>query len=257
MALNTLISSGMGLSDMLEIRMKKSAFEKTPHRFLPQGALDRSISEVTIVNAMGLTQPTPVDHELVHFILTRAKRLFATATYIELKPRLLYKAMSLFCKNGFDDERLPIEEVTGEQYVKDEVNGVEHLLAKLEGPVQNEADRVWTFRKIFSFQQEQGRFLAPVLSTDEPNHDFWDLTLPFITKHASYAEGSFGVVNKYEIHGDHIQDRRAQVSKHSQYWIKAYFLILVERLNFQNICCQGDQGRQRKRSPKGGPSLGV
>ena len=138
--------SDMRLSDVLRLSMKKSAFDKTPYIFLPQGALDSIITEATILIAMGVTKPTPEDCELAAYILTKAKRLFGTAAYVELRPKTLYKAMVLLRNTNFTDERLPLEEMTEENLLRDVMNGRKHPLVNLEGHVKSCAERIWTFR---------------------------------------------------------------------------------------------------------------
>lgn len=203
----------MELSYVLMYNMTNSKFDKTPLDFLPQGALDRIITKSAILGAIRATQPEEADTKLINFILTKAKRIFATAVFIELSPRALRRAMFLFQKEGFDDTHLPIEKWSGEEMMKKQMTGVHHPFVVMERPVEDGDEKVWTLRKIFDFQDHQGKFLAPVLSTTEPNHDLWDLTMPFVTKYASYAEGSFGVVSKYEIHDDHIKDPTRPVWK--------------------------------------------
>lgn len=206
-----MLTSGMRLSDVLHLSMKKSAFYKTPYTFLPQGALDSIITRATILIAMGITQPTPEDCELAAYILTNARRVFATAAYIELRPKTLYRAMVLFRNTNFTDERLPLEEMGGENLLRDVMSGRKHPLVNLERHVKYEADRIWTFRRVHAFVEEQFKFLAPIIFTGKPDHDFGNLILPFVKKHATQAEGSFGVISKYEIHRDHFEIPAGQV----------------------------------------------
>ncbi|KAL1593742.1 hypothetical protein SLS60_010474 [Paraconiothyrium brasiliense] len=205
MTLKSIFTSGMRLSDVLRLSMEKSAFDKTPYTFLPKGALDSIVNKATILIAMGITKPTPEDYDLVAYILMKAKKLFATAAYIGLRPNTLYRAMVLFRNNNFSDERLPLEEMSAAKFVKDVMSGHKHPLAKLEGHVKYEADRIWTFRRVHAFLEEQFRFLAPILSTGQSDQNFGNLILPFVKKHAAQAEGAFGVIDKYEIHSDHVE----------------------------------------------------
>jgi hypothetical protein len=211
MTLESMFTSGMRLSDILRLSMKKSEFDKTPYTFLPQGTLDTLITKATILHAMGVVPPTSEDDELAIYILTKAKRAFATAAYIELQPRTLYNAMVLFRDTGFTDERLPLEKLSGDILVKNELSWQQHPLVNLEEAERSEAKKIWTFGRVHNFLEDQFKFLAPVISTARPDQDFGHLILPFVKKHAAQAEGSFGEVTKYEIHSDHIQFLPRQV----------------------------------------------
>lgn len=208
MTSKSLSAPDMRLSDELRLHMTRSAFDKTPKDFLPEGALESIVTRTTVCAAMGLTEPTREDSELVDYILTKARKVFATAAYIGLGPKALYKAMVLFRWNEFEDGMLPLEDITREQLLSEV-----HPLFKVEGPVPNGAKRIWNFRRSHDFVQQQWKFLAPIISTAESFHDFQARTLPFVKKHATRAEGAFGVISKYEIHSDHIQHPAKQVSK--------------------------------------------
>jgi hypothetical protein len=205
MTLKSMFTSKTRLSDALRLGMKKSAFEKTPYTFLPQSALDSIIIEDTILMALGITKPTPEDCKLVAYILTKAKRLFATAAYVGLPSDTLYCAMVLFRNANFSDERLPLEEMGGEDFLKNKMNGLKHPLVKLEGHLKPNAERIWTFSRIHDFLKAQFSFLTPIFSAGKIDYDFGpSLILPFL-KHTAQGEGSFGVVSRIEIHADHIK----------------------------------------------------
>lgn len=193
---------GEPLLDVLTGNTIKSAFEKTPHEFIPHGTIDREVTRASILEAMDVDEPSKEDEMLVTFILESAKKVFAIAVYIELKS--LYKAISLFEKSGFVDTKLPIRANTN-PYPKS-AKGPQHPFAAMEEPVKRDKDRIWTSGKLKMFQEYQWRFLAPVFSITESNHDLGENIVPFISKQLSFGEGSFGVVSKYEIHKDHIQD---------------------------------------------------
>lgn len=178
------------LSDALRLSMKKSAFEKTPYTFLPQGALDLIITKARIIIALGITKPAPKDYKLVAYILKKAKRLFATAAYIGLPPDTLYCAMVLFRNTNFSDERLPLEDMSGEKFLKNTMSGSEHPLFMLEGRVKYKAERIWTFSRVHDFLKAQYSFLAPIISAGRIDYYFDPgLILPFV-EHAAQGEGS-------------------------------------------------------------------
>ncbi|KAL1602449.1 hypothetical protein SLS60_005865 [Paraconiothyrium brasiliense] len=185
------------------------------------------------MRAMSIIAPSPDDEQLLNYILEGAKAIFATAVYIKLKPGTLREAMILFrlSRSRFRDSALPIKETSGEDLEKEAdecferlvkgltdkefkekkeelsrkaITGVQHILRSIEGLVHNEEDRIWTDGRIIEFQENQKHFCAPIFQGTEVNHDLFNVTVPFIEKYVTRAEGSFGVVSKYRIHHDHI-----------------------------------------------------
>ncbi|KAI9656046.1 MAG: hypothetical protein M1821_005107 [Bathelium mastoideum] len=195
-------SNVLPFPDTLAFAMERSKFDKTPHYFLPQGAFDANISRVSIMEEMGITQS---DNALVDFVDTKARKVFVITASIEPKKKLRQKAMLWFFKSNLHDEKLPINKWSGEKFRVNKEKNIPHSFASIEGKVEDEDGKFWTMSKIYDFQEMQFRFLAPVLSTDRPNHNLWDHTLPFIAKKATYAEGSFGMVSAYTIHSSHVE----------------------------------------------------
>jgi hypothetical protein len=62
------------------------------------------------------------------------------------------------------------------------------------------------------FCDEQWKFLAPVFSTTQYNHNLEEAhIIPFVRKSQSSGEGSFGVVSQYVVHKRHIDPVSAQL----------------------------------------------
>ncbi|KAH6629798.1 hypothetical protein C7974DRAFT_472500 [Boeremia exigua] len=91
----------------------------------------------------------------------------------------------------------------------------------MQGTNTRRRDSIWDKSFIYDFQEKQWEFLVPTISTEEMNNCYGNnVIMPFIAQHASFAEGSFGVVSKYEIHEDHIvvtdaSHHRVKLDKHS------------------------------------------
>lgn len=202
------------LWEILRECLVPSKFDKTHHQFVPEGSLDRVITKDSILAAMDVEQPTGEDDLLVEFILKRAKKVFAISVFIELEGSTLRRAMLLFKDTEFNDTKLPIEDTRNSSPPANLSNSHsastsgagQNILASLEVSV-NGGNRIWRKPKIYNFCEHQWKFLAPVFSTAEYNHDLPALSiLPFISKHANFDKGSFGQVSKYEIHPNHIKD---------------------------------------------------
>ena len=204
-------SESLRLSDRLRLHMKRSAFDKTPYEFLPQDTLDSIITEAIVRHAMAFTESTPEASALIAYILVEAKRVFATAVYIGLEPDTLYNTMVLFRNTKFSDNRLPLEVMRQEQLMKCFVSGRGHPLSELEARIQDDAKRIWTPLRVHDFSKKQFKFLAPVVRLGKRDHNFGNLILPFVRKHAAQNEGSFGMVSYYEIHSDHFEVPQEQV----------------------------------------------
>lgn len=207
----TAFSESLRLSDRLRLHMKKSAFVKTPYEFLPQNILDSIITEATVRHAMAFTKSTPDARELIAYILVEAKRVFATAVYIGLEPDTLYETMVLFKNTSFSDKRLPLEVMREEQLTRYVIGGRLHPLLELEGRDQDDAKRIWTPLRVHDFSKKQFKFLAPIIRLGKRDHNFGNLILPFVKKHAAQNEGSFGMVSQYKIHSHHFDIPSKQV----------------------------------------------
>src|SRR5689334_1321521 len=56
-----------------------SAFDKTPHRFVPEGVIENMMTEDVIRSCLEINQPSKKADEIVEFIKSRAKKTFAIA----------------------------------------------------------------------------------------------------------------------------------------------------------------------------------
>ncbi|KAH8699354.1 hypothetical protein GQ44DRAFT_832153 [Phaeosphaeriaceae sp. PMI808] len=187
------------LSGSLRAEMVQSAFDG--RQFLPRGALDHLVTQQSVRVAMDIDQPTERNTILEEYIMSNARAVFAIAVYIRL-PRLC-KALRLFLENDFGDANLPIDMWSGELIKSKSKN---HPFVAMERPSRRATNRIWTWSRIYDFQEEQWKFIAPVISTSIATYDMGERIMPFIKKHANRREGSFAVVSQYEIHRDHFED---------------------------------------------------
>jgi len=149
----------------------RSGFEKTPHRFLPEGVIDEIVTEENIL----MQFPSPDDDKLLDYIQIHAKKIFAILIYI--RPHNTRSALNWWRRKGMSDRDLPFSIQTA-----------------------------WKKHSWFiDFQEGQWTFLAPIFSTASYNHDLdKEHILPFISREADAVRGSFGVVSKYTIHNKHL-----------------------------------------------------
>lgn len=197
-----------GLQTAIRERRVESRFGNRLDRFLPQGQLNRLITRDSILDAVEIEEDEVEegDELLVKFVLQEAKKLFAIL--VTTRHPKLQEAISLFQKHNFDDTKLPIKFWTGQMF-----NDAQHPFFEMQGARKK---KVWDKSLIYDFQEKQWEFLAPVLSTEETYHCYGNhVIMPFVAQIASFAEGSFGVVSKYEIHEDHmvIKDASQQITK--------------------------------------------
>lgn len=197
------------LSLDLKTHMVTSKFAVADHPFFPDGMLDRLIPKHSILKILGIDKPTEEDDVLVNFIETRAKKLLAICACIKLQP--LLKAMVLFQKNDFDDQKLPIKPWSSKTFSRAAKEDRKHKFVAMEGSVESNAQNaVWTGRleNIYDFQEAQWKFLAPIfrIDRDKPSQDVGTHILPFISKQVISRKGAFGDVYRCEIHKDHIKD---------------------------------------------------
>lgn len=164
------------LRPLIMDKLVKSAFEKTPLRFVPEGNIQDIITEEKIKISLKIGTPcSRRDGEMIEFIKTRAKKVFAIVVY--MKPSDSMAVMKSLKKKGIDDDSLPI---TNQQDL---------------------GKRDW----VLEFFEKQWQFEAPVFSTTEYNHDLEEShILPFISKKVDSKRGSFGVVSQYVVHRNHL-----------------------------------------------------
>ncbi|OBT63537.1 hypothetical protein VE03_07019 [Pseudogymnoascus sp. 23342-1-I1] len=205
---------GDQLSDTLKRSLVESEFDKTCHEFVPNGVLNRVITPRSILTAMKITQPTGEDNELISFILTKATKLFAILSFIELKKSR--EAMLIFKDTEFDDTNLPIKDTLSNSSSGGSSGGdsnhtseaTESVLVSLERRANRGKIKIWRrHSKVYDFYRDQWKFLVPVFSTNKSNLYLQEAyIIPFVVKHSNFEEGSFGQVYKYEIHADHLID---------------------------------------------------
>lgn len=161
---------------LIQDNSPKSAFDKTPHRFIPAGVIEHKMTEDMIKGCFNIKQHSKKSDEIVEFIKSSAKKTFAIVVWI--KPNDIMAVMRSLKRRGVDDKKLPI---------------------KSKGELGAKA---WAS----DFYEEQWRFVAPIFSTDAPNHDLEEShVLPFISKSVDLGRGSFGVVTQYFIHRNHLR----------------------------------------------------
>jgi len=188
------------LYKVLSDNMIKSEFDKTRHKFMPRRFIERHLDRTTILKAMDIQKPTRKDERLVAYIIQRATKAFAITAYVGLEnDGKLRKAMLLFMDKDFDDTKLPVED-------PDETQQSGSTSARISlASLEEGKPKIWIRKRPMDFYNDQWKFLVPVLSMAIPNHDFEEaLILPFISKHAEFGQGAFGMVSKYAIHEDHI-----------------------------------------------------
>ena len=191
------------LADILMSSSVSSRFEKTPHRFIPEGKFDKIVTREAVRDAL-YSKTEVVDAVLIDYIVEDARKLFAVTvlTYFN-KPEYLIRAMCLFRDRNFSDSIFPIEDPPISKDGQFDLSA--HPFAKMGKP--------WSRTKIHIFCNQQWKLLAPVFSTVEFNHDLGMHILPFIARNEEASEGSFGFVRRYTIHPDHIQSSSTTRSK--------------------------------------------
>jgi hypothetical protein len=149
----------------------KSSFHFTPHRFIPEGVVDRLVTKEVIRASLF---SSPGQEKIVEFVVTRARKAFAIAIYARLD---VNRVMRWFKRNNIDDKDLPIKTQTDE----------------------------WKSQWRREFYDAQWTFFATVFSTSRHSHDLHEFEiLPFVSKQVDVGRGSFGVVSQYVLHRKHL-----------------------------------------------------
>jgi hypothetical protein len=161
----------------LSQKQQKSMFDRTGVQFVPEGVLGELVTEKTIKDVLGITNPKPAEDELIHFVKTRAAKVFAIAIWAKITK--VKKVMEFFKSKDLDDNDLPVTD-----------------------PDSPLCKRKWYDDLI----EHQWRFYAATFSNTKYNHDLEELCiLPFTSKAGDSGSGSFGVVSRYVIHRNHME----------------------------------------------------
>ncbi|KAI1354102.1 acyl transferase/acyl hydrolase/lysophospholipase [Xylaria sp. FL0043] len=161
-------------------------------QFLPEGRLDRLITRVSVVSAIGLPdnweQVSPEDKKLVNFVVESAKKVFAITVTAGMgkNDSELHKIMHLFQVYGFGDASLP---------VKPESWAPENPLIR---------DLRWRKVELQRFLNHQWTYLAPIFPETVWDTDLEpDCILPFTSVDSIATAGAFGSVYQVTVHPSH------------------------------------------------------
>ncbi|KAF6830454.1 protein kinase domain-containing protein [Colletotrichum musicola] len=214
------------LSDQILKAFVKSAFDNRQPDFLPDGVLDQLVKK-RVIQRKFLRRSTRLGlahiQDLLDFVLTRAKKIFAISVMSNLSGQDLQDAIRLLKEAEFSDESLPISE----EYFRSKT-GVPSIIpgsgesspAKLGSGNDNnsgdddghcvapdepvELQDLWTNPRINEFCTKQWSFLVPVFSLANHNHNLAEFSiLPFTRRYPHTDSGAFGQT-KYEIHDSHL-----------------------------------------------------
>ncbi|KAJ4377012.1 hypothetical protein N0V86_006451 [Didymella sp. IMI 355093] len=187
-----------------------SNFHDPGRDFLPHGCLNNLLTESAIATELHrfdtevkrlsdakrnkiskMECDTNSREELAVWIAQQAPRTFAIALQCEPNPVLLVAAMSFFRENGFDDESLPLVDLTpsAETFPKG-------FLSKSD---------LWTPVKLHNFREKQWKCLVPVFSSGKYTHNLEhdNYIFPFTKVNENPKIGAFGFVHKVRVHRDH------------------------------------------------------
>ncbi|KAI1275714.1 acyl transferase/acyl hydrolase/lysophospholipase [Xylaria sp. FL0933] len=161
-------------------------------QFLPEGRLDRLITRVSVVSAIGLPgnweQVSPEGKKLVNFVVESAKKVFAITVTAGLgkDDSELHKIMHVFQAYGFGDASLP---------VKPESWAPENPLVR---------DLRWRKVELQRFLNHQWTYLAPIFPETVWDTDLEpDCILPFTSVDSIATAGAFGSVYQVTVHPSH------------------------------------------------------
>lgn len=154
----------------------KSMFATPPHKFIPEGLVERLVDLEAVKRTLNIDQPSSKEQLLIDFILSRARRAFAVAVSARIKD--VKKAMKWFKNKEIDDTQLPIKTQSSD----------------------------WETGWRGYFYDEQWKFFAAVFLTTSSSHDFEEARiLPFTSMSPVSDEGAFGEVFRVVVHRDHIK----------------------------------------------------
>jgi hypothetical protein len=163
------------LRDALRDVSVRSAFDRTPHEFVPEGEVEKLIHKKSVIRGCLQSERGDKYTHLVDYIFGHARKAFAVATFAKINS---HKAMKWFMKKKLGDKDLPI--------------------------VNEKPD--WTKSWRNDFFDAQWRFFAPVFSTSIHSHDIEKAQiLPVVAMPHVAGQGAFGEVSQFLVHRAHVR----------------------------------------------------
>ncbi|USP72781.1 Mitogen-activated protein kinase kinase kinase ANP1 [Curvularia clavata] len=178
---------GDSLADRLVMSFVESNFDTMPRSFAPARSLERLITPdtVTIELRRFVSQTDDGGKTMAQFICSKAPKTFATAVYVGLVRKKLYKMMMSMQEHGITDDDLPFVP-----------NSTEH---KWE-PVR----RLWSKPIELQFSDAQWKFHVPIFVDNRQHKELLPSCILPITRTSMTQHGAFSMVYKARVHEDHL-----------------------------------------------------
>lgn len=195
-----------------------SKFDERDLRFLPEGSVNGLYVEgncKSIIKTLkkGIAGQIKTEGPLIDFIRTEARKLFIICVHINFSGEDLMKAIKLCQGNSISDASLPVgRKILGglvDQLVS--LGDDDYTLSGADfhsDETDEEEEGIWTTSRINDFYEAQWKFIAPVFSLDNVNHDLNGLSVLPFPEVVELAKGSFGKVSRCQIHEAHVVGSR-------------------------------------------------
>jgi hypothetical protein len=183
---------GEGLENQICDRFAISKFDNLDQDFLPNDCIEQLVTTDNIMRELEFNDDkfpaTDNQKEIIAWIHTDAKTVFAISVQCSLSSSELLSSMELFQKCGFNNGSLPIENPRG----------------RVGEPPPHFCSRVWTRARRYNFWKNQWKCLTPVFSPDQYDYNLSsECILPFTWKAETFKEGAFSRVYEVTIHKAH------------------------------------------------------
>jgi hypothetical protein len=168
------------LRETFRERAIRSAFDKTPHDFVPEGVVQEVVTRDQVQQCLKISScSTPEHDDLIRFVMAGAKKAFAVA---------------IFAKNDVEKtlKWLRYEDISDQSL-----------------PIIKPKKKSWTSGWRGDFLENQWKFFAPTINTAKHSHVFEEaFILPVIKTSVVTGKGSFGEVSCTEVHPGHMKPVR-------------------------------------------------
>ncbi|KAI3532834.1 TOL [Colletotrichum filicis] len=189
------------LGDQLYRRFIPSRFDDRCPRFLPEGCIERLVTERAIaVQLFGSDVTQPSETDLIRFVRGKAKKVFAIAVCCGFNNTDLLVTARFFQSIDFTDSHLPIANSGS----NDPGSSAWNLPFPFDKMPESDVKQIWNGWKVNMFYERQWGFLAPVFSTTVFQHDLSpDCIFPFTWVNSIRKAGTFSHVYEVQIHPEH------------------------------------------------------
>jgi hypothetical protein len=186
--------------------------ESQQKKFLPQSVFTKLITETEIKKCLPKAPPN-----LLHFVITRARTIFAILVYVDISGHELHSTLEKLLMSNYSDEMLPLREMDCKLRDMFDDEGSENLGTDSSDESEDDNSESscshntawdifhdWGDARFHLFCESQWKFLSPVFSNEKMIYYLDpESILPIVELGSGKGEGHFAMVKEAYLRWDH------------------------------------------------------